>query len=122
MNYSIWAILVRYTISMMPALGESAARCFPVTATRRHDWSQMPVPARTTLRAVTVVLRAFTAFGCGRSSFAPAGSPLILPDIGARVSERIFFPSTTYPDSTREHLTGEPLRAQTGTAPGGAVV
>lgn len=96
MNYSIWAILASYAVSIMPGLGESMARCFPVMATRRRDRNEIPVTVRTTLRAVAEVLRAFTAYGPGRSSFALAGSPLILPDISARVSERIFFPLSLY--------------------------
>ena len=91
MHYSIWAILGLHGVSTMSTLGGSVARCYSVMANIRRGWSQNSVSGRTTLRRVTVVQPVFAAFESGRSQLVPAGSPLILPDISARNSERFFF-------------------------------
>ena len=101
MNYSIWAILTRYLVPIMCRLGGSVARCAPFTAFSRRGPKHVSAPGRTTLRPVAVVQSVFDAFGLVRSNFVPTGSSLILPDISARVSERIFFPSAAPPNPVR---------------------
>lgn len=110
MYYSIWAILVGRCVYKMPALGESVARCYSVVANTRRCRSQIPVSGRTTLRQVTVIKSVFTAYKPGRSQFAPAGSPLILPDICARISERIFFAPTVVRTCRESCGTAAPVR------------
>jgi len=93
--YPIWAIRAARASRIIHNLGESVARCYLVVAIRRRGWSQAAVIDRTTLRWVSVVQPVFTSFESARKYSEPTRTSLILPDICARISERIFFAPMT---------------------------
>ena len=119
MNYSIWAIPTRYLAPIMRRLGGSVARCDSVMAFNRRGLNHVSAPGRTTLRPVAVVQSVFDAFGSVRSNFAPTGSSLILPDISARVSERIFSPPAAHPNPARARFPVASARMQDRLVPRG---